>query len=123
MRPTLCNVIFASTALVALGCIALPAPAQAQFGIPGLPGGVRIKIPNIQIQPGGGSQRSGRRSRSNDDDSGSSNQAPSQRDRDRALASIAPPTKDQTTVLKSITASGVIGVVGAKAQNEVGQAF
>jgi hypothetical protein len=124
MQPTLCKAVFVCVALAGLGCVAAIDTAHAQFGIPG---GIRIRIPNIpNIQGGYSRQHSGRSSRSRnnsgDDDSGSS-QAPSRNERDRALASIAPATKEQTAVFKSITASGVIGVVGAKAQNEVGQTF
>src|SRR3954468_25029076 len=120
------SVMLACTAVTAMGYLALPEPAQAQFGIPG---GIGIRIPHggprIIIGPGGngGSSRSGtssRRSRgsSNDDDSPSTSSEPSRADRDRALASIAPATKDQTTVFKSITASGVVGTVGAKDQKQ-----
>jgi hypothetical protein len=123
MRPKARNVVFVCTAVAALGWVALPDAAQAQFGIPGMPN-VRIKIPNVPNVQGGhnrqGSSRGTRRAKGDDD---SSSSPPSRNERDRALASIAPPTKEQTAVLKSITASGVIGAVGAKAQNEVGQTF
>jgi hypothetical protein len=128
MQPNISKIMWACGALVAVGCVGLPDPAQAQFGLP-IPGGIRI--PGIILGPGGAPRQGSRRSsRSKDDDSSSSssssssdNTPPSRSDRDRALSSIAPPTRDQTVVLKSITASGVVGVVGGKDQNQVGQTF
>ena len=122
MRRNIRNGAFVCTALVALAWVGLSDVAEAQFGLPGIPG-VRLKIPNMpNVQGGQSRQGTSRGTRRSKDDDDSSSSQPSQRDRDRALASIAPPTKEQTTVFKAITASGVIGV-GAKAQNEVGQTF
>src|SRR5262249_39230797 len=122
------NFIWIGTALTAIGCIGPPEPAAAQFG---LPGGISIRLPHaprIVVTPGGSSRHSGSRRSSrgsqDDGDSGSNQQSqPSRAERDRALAAIAPPSKEQTAVLKSITASGVIGTVGTKDQNQVGQAL
>jgi hypothetical protein len=132
MHLNIRSAILTCTAITAIGTVTLAGPAEAQFGIPG---GISIRVPHnmprVVITPGSsGSSRQGtsssrRGSRgSNDDDSGATqSQTPSRSERDRALASIAPPTKEQTVVLKSITASGVIGVVGTKEQNQVGQTF
>jgi hypothetical protein len=128
MRLTLWNVVLVCAAFFAFDCVATPELAQAQFRI----GGFRIRIPHARVPRAHSPRvRSSRTSRSahrsrgrRGGDSDSDLPPPSRSQRDAALAAIAPATREQTAVLRSaITASVVIGVVGAKAQNEVGQTF
>lgn len=107
-------------ALIAAVCVVTPEPAQAQFGF-----GIGPIPFNIHIGPryrGGsrhrGPRRSGEREESRDEDS-SSRQARE----DKVLASLgAPSSAEQSKVLKGISASPVLGVVGStKDLQEVGK--
>jgi hypothetical protein len=107
-----------AAALLALGSFIRPEPAQAQFGgiIGGMIGG------GIRFHLGGGGGGGGRvhresasRRDSSSDDSSSDKSSNSDKSRnDRVLASLgAPPSSVQTTVLKSVVSSGLLGVVGS----------
>jgi hypothetical protein len=114
------NTTCCGAALLALGSFIDPQPAKAQFGgiigaaISG--GGIRLNFGG----GGGGSRRSRESRRYNGDSSGSdsSSSSNSRNDRndrnDRVLASLgAPPSSVQTSVLKSVVSSGLLGVVGS----------
>lgn len=106
-------------ALIAVLSVAVPVPAQAQFGFGSIPF-------NIHIGPGGGCRRCGRgRSpRRGGPEREESRQESSRPARDdKVLASLgAPPSAEQSKVLKGISASPVLGVVGStKDLQEVGK--
>jgi hypothetical protein len=114
-----------AAALLALGSFIRPEPAHAQFGgiVGGLIGG------GIRFHLGGGGGGGSRRERASRHDSGddsspdkSSSSSSSSRN-DRVLASLgAPPSSVQTSVLKSVVSSGLIGVVGSTQDlSKVGQ--
>jgi hypothetical protein len=113
-----------AAALLALGSFIRPEPAQAQFGgiIGGLiGGGIRFHLGRGGGGGGGGGHREhGSRHDSSSDDSSSdksssSSSSSSDKSRnDRVLASLgAPPSSVQTSVLKSVVSSGLLGVVGS----------
>jgi hypothetical protein len=104
-------------ALLALGSLARPEPAYAQFGGiigPMIGGGIRFHFGGVG---GGGGSRHERASRhdSGDDSSSDKSSSSSSNSRnDRVLASLgAPPSSVQTSVLKSVVSSGLLGVVGS----------
>jgi hypothetical protein len=110
-----------AAALLALGSFVRPEPAQAQFGgiIGGMIGG------GLRLHLGGGGGGGGRVHRepasrhdsSSDDSSSDKSSSSSSSDKsrnDRVLASLgAPPSSVQTSVLKSVVSSGLLGVVGS----------
>jgi hypothetical protein len=108
-------------ALLAIGSFVSPEPAHAQFGgiINGLlnGGGMRFRISPGR---GGGSVKKGQEKDSSDDSS--SDSAKKSRD-DRVLATLgAPSSRIQTSVLMSVRASDLLGVVGStQDQEKVGQ--
>jgi hypothetical protein len=117
-----------AAALLALGGFVRPEPAHAQFGgIIGaaLGGGLRF---NFGIPGGRGGRHSqskghesGDDSKSSADSSGSSKKNDARND--RVLASLgAPSSSVQTSVLKSVVSSGLLGVVGSTQDlSKVGQ--
>jgi hypothetical protein len=116
-----------AAAVLALGGLVRPEPAQAQFGGIGINlGGIRL---NFNGLGGGGSRHSRASRRDNGDDSSSgnssSNSSSNNSRNDRVLASIgAPPSSVQTAVLKSVVSSGLLGVVGSTQDlTKVGQTF
>jgi hypothetical protein len=116
-----------AAALLALGSFVGPEPAHAQFGGIGINlGGIRL---NLNGLGGGGSRHSGSSHNKGGDDSSSgnssSNSSSNNSRNDRVLASIgAPPSSVQTTVLKSVVSSGLLGVVGSTQDlTKVGQTF
>jgi len=104
--------IYAIAALAAGLCMGNPEPAHAQFGI-GF-GGM-----NFRFNFGGGYRRGyykrHRRGGSREESSESEESGrPTKESSDKILASLgAPSSADQTRVLKSISASPVLGVVGS----------
>jgi hypothetical protein len=114
-----------AAALLALGSFIRPEPAHAQFGgiVGGLIGG------GIRFHLGGGGGGGARRERASRHDSGDdsssdkSSSSSSNSRNDRVLASLgAPPSSVQTSVLKSVVSSGLIGVVGSTQDlSKVGQ--
>ncbi|HEY4406204.1 MAG TPA: hypothetical protein VGN55_16270 [Xanthobacteraceae bacterium] len=108
----------AAAALLAFGSFVRPEPAHAQFGgIVGamMGGGIRF---NLGRGGGGGGgsrhERSSRRDSSDDSSSDKSGSSASNSRNDRVLASLgAPPSSVQTSVLKSVVSSGLLGVVGS----------
>jgi hypothetical protein len=113
-----------AAALLALGSFIRPEPAHAQFGgiVGAMMGGGGIRL-NL---PGGGSRRSQSSRRDRDDtsqDNGTSNSRSDSSRNDRVLASLgAPPSSVQTSVLKSVASSGLLGVVGSTQDlSKVGQ--
>jgi hypothetical protein len=112
-----------AAALLALGSFVRPEPAQAQFGgiIGGMiGGGLRLHLGGGGGGGGGGTRRERAKHDSSSDDSSSdkssSNSSSSSNNarNDRVLASLgAPPSSVQTSVLKSVVSSGLIGVVGS----------
>jgi hypothetical protein len=104
-------------ALLALGSFVSPEPAQAQFG--GIVGGLIGGGLRLNFGGGGGSRHARTSKHDNGDDSSSdsSSSSGSQKDKDRkdrVLASLgAPPSSVQTSVLKSVVSSGLLGVVGS----------
>jgi hypothetical protein len=114
-----------AAALLALGSFIRPEPAHAQFGgiVGGLIGG------GIRFHLGGGGGGGSRRERASRHDSGDdsssdkSSSSSSNSRNDRVLASLgAPPSSVQTSVLKSVVSSGLIGVVGSTQDlSKVGQ--
>jgi hypothetical protein len=114
-----------AAALLALGSFIRPEPAHAQFGgiVGGLIGG------GIRFHLGGGGGGGARRERASRHDSGDdlssdkSSSGSSNSRNDRVLASLgAPPSSVQTSVLKSVVSSGLIGVVGSTQDlSKVGQ--
>jgi hypothetical protein len=110
-----------AAALLALGSFIPPEPAHAQFG--GIIGGMIGGGLRLHLGGGGGGggshhDRASRHDSSSDDsssDKSSSSSSSSNNSRnDRVLASLgAPPTSVQTSVLKSVVSSGLIGVVGS----------
>jgi hypothetical protein len=108
-----------AAALLALGSFIRPEPAHAQFGgiIGGMiGGGLRLHLGG---GGGGGGSRHDRASRHDSGDDSSSDKSSSSSSsnnsrNDRVLASLgAPPTSVQTSVLKSVVSSGLLGVVGS----------
>jgi hypothetical protein len=103
-----------AAALLALGLFTDSRPAKAQFGgiigaaISG--GGLRLNFGN-----GGGSRRPRKDSNDSSSTDSSNPSSNSRNDRnDRVLASLgAPPSSVQTSVLKSVVSSGLLGVVGS----------
>jgi hypothetical protein len=132
-------VTWASAALLAVGILALAEPASARprgFGGPiaggligaaiggALLGGPRPGYARPGVRRGDSRRGRGRSQEGSGEDSSSSREdSRAESRRNRALASIgAPSPRDQTMVLKSITASGVLGMVGStKDVNEVGR--
>jgi hypothetical protein len=107
-------------ALLALASFTALTPAHAQFGFPG--GGIRLNLGGFGIGIGGGGGRrshGGGRHESRDsgsDDSSQQSAGSSKNDsrNDRVLASLgAPSSSVQTSVLKSVVSSGLLGVVGS----------
>lgn len=121
-RTTCCG-----AALLALAGFMAPEPAHAQFGIPG----IRLNLGGFGIGIGGGGHRS--RDRGGHREKGSSSEDNSSQDtssnskndsrNDRVLASLgAPSSTVQTSVLKSVVSSGLLGVVGSTQDlSKVGQ--
>jgi hypothetical protein len=101
-------------ALLALGSFARPEPAHAQFGgiIGAAIGGGGIRL---NFGGGGGSRRARSPRQDTGEESRSESSSSSRNDRnDRVLASLgAPPSSVQTSVLKSVVSSGLLGVVGS----------
>lgn len=121
--------------LVTCGAVALvgaamnvgsPEPAQAQFGISigGFPIGINLGRGYRGSRYGGRHRGSRHGARRKDDDASSNddNSRPSKGEKDKVLASLgAPSSNEQSRVLKDISASPVLGVVGStKDLNEVG---
>ncbi len=111
-------------ALLALGSFVQPKPAHAQFG--GIVGAM-MGGGGIRFNFGGGGTRRSRTSKQSTDDSSQdsstgNSRSDSQRN-DRVLASLgAPPSSVQTSVLKSVVSSGLLGVVGSTQDlSKVGQ--
>ncbi len=105
-------------ALLTLAGFLAPEPAQAQFGIPG----IRLNLGGFGIGIPGGGHRSRERSSRRERESGSednssqdtSSNAKNDSRNDRVLASLgAPSSTVQTSVLKSVVSSGLLGVVGS----------
>jgi hypothetical protein len=117
-------------ALLALAGFMATAPAHAQFGFPG-GGGIRLNLGgfgiNLRGGGGGGGGGGGRHSHSTKggDDSSQESASSSKNDsrNDRVLASLgAPSSSVQTSVLKSVVSSGLLGVVGSTQDlSKVGQ--
>jgi hypothetical protein len=106
-----------AAAVLALGSFIDPQPAKAQFGgiIGAAIGGGGIRL---NFGGGGGGSRRSRESRHDSGDNSSSDTSSSSTSRndrnDRVLASLgAPPSSVQTSVLKSVVSSGLLGVVGS----------
>jgi len=100
--------------------MARPAPAGAQFAIP-IPGFGGFRIPRGYSGEGGYGRRH-HRDRSDDEEESSSRP----RESESVLATLggAPSSQDQNAVLKSVTASGVLGAVGSNAdRSRLGKAF
>src|SRR5258708_23003327 len=119
-------------ALLALGSLIRPEPAHAQFG--GIPGALLGGALRLHFGGGGGggsSRHHPSRDKSDDDSSSdtkssSSGSSSANNSRnDRVLASLgAPPSSVQTSVLKSVVSSGLLGVVGSTQDlKKVGQTF
>lgn len=104
----------AIAALAAGMCMGAPEPAHAQFGVSF--GGIPF---NIHIGPGYRGRYYGRRHQRRGPARGESGEneesgRPSKEKTDKILASLgAPSSAEQTRVLKSISASPVLGVVGS----------
>jgi hypothetical protein len=118
---------YCAAALLALGGIVHPDAAHAQFGGIGINlGGIRF---NLNGLGGGGSRHSRASRRNNGDDSSSdrsgSNSSSNNSRNDRVLASLgAPPSSVQTSVLKSVVSSALLGVVGSTQDlTSVGKTF
>jgi hypothetical protein len=123
-RKTTC----CAAVLLGLGGIIRPQPAHAQFGGIGINlGGIRLNFNGI----GGGSRHSRSSRHDNGDDSSSGNSSSNSSSssnnsrNDRVLASLgAPPSSVQTSVLKSVVSSGLLGVVGSTQDlTKVGETF
>ena len=100
---------YAIAALAAAMCMGVPEPAQAQFGI-GM-GGF-----NFRFHIGPGYRRHHKRKQRGREEGSETQESgvPSKEKSDKVLASLgAPSSADQTRVLKSISASPVLGVVGS----------
>jgi hypothetical protein len=116
-------------ALLALGSFIRPEPAHAQFGgiIGGMiGGGIRLHLGGGRGGGGGGSHHSRASRHEGGDDSSSDGSTSNSRNdsrNDRVLASLgAPPSRVQTSVLKSVVSSGLLGVVGSTQDlSKVGQ--
>jgi hypothetical protein len=106
-----------AAALLALGSFIRPEPAQAQFGgiIGGMiGGGLRLHLGGGGGGGGGSHHDRGRRDSGDDSSSDKSSSSSNNSRNDRVLASLgAPPTAVQTSVLKSVVSSGLLGVVGS----------
>lgn len=125
-----------AVALMAMAALVDARPAQAQFGgitiNPGMfrgfgvGGGYRSGRRGYRNSHrdnrGGGGRHSRRASHAEKDEGGTSDNAANPSREDRALAALAPSTQAQVAVLKNVTASGVLGVVGSTNDlSEVGQ--
>src|SRR5947209_3967253 len=107
-----------AAALLALGSFIRPEPAQAQFGgiIGGMiGGGLRFHLGGGGGGGGGRGHREPARHDTSSDDSSSDKSSSTDKSRnDRVLASLGgPPSSVQTSVLKSVVSSGLLGVVGS----------
>jgi hypothetical protein len=139
MRVNHSTVTWACAALLAVGILAQAEPASARpRGLGGpiaggligaaiggaLLGGPRPGYARPGVRRGDSRRGRGRSQEDSGEDSSSSRQdSRAESRRNRALASIgAPSAREQTKVLKSITASGMLGMVGStKDVNEVGR--